>query len=183
MKRALLALWLIGTIVYATHGASAQPVETASFQSEQVELHSVVVDTPQVISLSQASREACGTLPSSVQLDEQRPAIGRAAQTRPDLSEIELLKVNSAANIRSGPSASAEIIGIAHAGAEVRVASRYSGWVQIIDPWSSRTGWICSNFLAPLAIQSAPADTFWVDRLNTGLHGTVAINLRASPSL
>jgi uncharacterized protein YgiM (DUF1202 family) len=137
MKRALLALWLIGAIVYAPHGASAQPVETAS------------VDTPQVISLSQASREAWGTLPSSVQLDEQRPAIDRAAQTRPDLSEIELLKVNSAANIRSGPSASAEIIGIAHAGAEVQVASRYSGWVQIIDPWSSRTGWIYSNFLAP----------------------------------
>src|SRR6478609_1347222 len=92
---------------YPRHGASAQPVETASFQSEQVELHSVVVDTPQVISLSQASPEAWGTLPSSVQPDEQRPAIGQAAQTRPDLSKIELLKVNSAANIRSGPSASA----------------------------------------------------------------------------
>ena len=181
MKRALLAFWLIGAIVYATNGASAQPVETASFQPEQVALHSVVVDTPQVISLSQASPEAWRALPSS--LDEQRPAIGQAAQTRPDLSEIELLKVNSAANIRSGPSASAEIIGIAHAGAEVRVASRYSRWVQIIDPWSSRTGWIYSNFLAPLAIQSEPADTFWVDRLNKGLHETVAIDLSASPSL
>lgn len=183
MKRARLALWLIGAIVYATNGASAQPVETASFQSEQVELHSVVVDTPQVISLSHASPEAWGTLPSSVQLDEQGPAIGKAAQTRLDLNEIELLKVNSAANIRSGPSASAEIIGIAHTGAEVRVASRDSGWVQIIDPLSWRTGWIYSKFLAPLAIPSAPADTFWVDRLNTGPPETVAINLSASPSL
>ena len=183
MKRARLALWLIGAIVYATNGASAQPVETASFQSEQVELHSVVVDTPQVISLSHASPEAWGTLPSSVQLDEQGPAIGKAAQTRLDLNEIELLKVNSAANIRSGPSASAEIIGIAHTGAELRVASRDSGWVQIIDPLSWRTGWIYSKFLAPLAIPSAPADTFWVDRLNTGPPETVAINLSASPSL
>ena len=48
MKRARLALWLIGAIVYVTNGASAQPIETASFQSEQVELHSVVVDTPRV---------------------------------------------------------------------------------------------------------------------------------------
>jgi SH3 domain-containing protein len=183
MKRAPLALWLIGAIVYATNGAGAQPVETASFQSEQVELHSVSVDTPQVISLSHASPEAWGTLPSSVQLDEPRPAIDQAAQTSLDLNEIELLKVNSAANIRSGPSASAEIIGIAYAGAEVRVASRDSGWVQIIDPWSSRTGWVYSKFLAPLAIPSAPADTFWVDPLNTGLHETVAINLSASPSL
>ena len=186
MKRARLALWLIGTIVYATNGASAQPIETAPFQSEQVELHSVVVDTPQVISLSHASPEAWGTLPSSpssVQLDEPRPAIGQAAQTRLDLNEIELLKVASAANIRSGPSASAEIIGIAYAGAEVQVASRDFGWVQIIDPWSWRTGWIYSKFLAPLAIPSAPADTFWVNRLNTGLLETAAINLSASAGL
>jgi uncharacterized protein YgiM (DUF1202 family) len=183
MKCALLALCLIGAIVYATNGASAQPVETASFQPEQVDLHSVVVDTPQFISLSHALPETWGTLPSSVQLDAPRPATGQAAQTSPDLNEIELLKVASAANIRSGPSASAEIIGIAHAGAEVQVASRDSGWVQIIDPWSSRTGWVYSKFLAPLAIPSAPADRFWVDRLNTGLHETVAINLSASPQV
>jgi uncharacterized protein YgiM (DUF1202 family) len=156
MKRAVLALWLLGAIVYTTNGASAQPVETASIQSEQVGVHSVVVDTPQVISLSYASPEAWDTLPSSVQLDEKRPASGLVAQTSPDLNEIELLKVNSAANIRSGPSASAEIIGIAHAGAEVQAASRESGWVQIIDPWSSRTGWIYSKLLAPLEIPSAP---------------------------
>jgi len=157
MKRALLALWLIGAIVYTTNGASAQPLETASIQSEQVEVHSVVVDTPQVISLSYASPEAWDTLPPPVQLDGQRPATGHAAQTRPGLNEIELLKVNSAANIRSGPSATAEIIGIAHAGAEVQVASRDSGWVQIFDPWSWRTGWIYSNFLAPLEMPSVPA--------------------------
>jgi uncharacterized protein YgiM (DUF1202 family) len=157
MTHTLPALWLIGAIVYATNGASAQPVETESIQSEQVEIHSVVVDTPQVISLSHASPETWGTLPSSVQLDEQRPATDQAAQTSPDLNEFEFLKVNSTANIRSGPSASAEIIGIAHAGAEVQVASRGSGWAQIIDPWSSRTGWIYSKYLAPLATPSAPA--------------------------
>jgi Bacterial SH3 domain len=156
MKRALLSLWIMGAIVYTTNGDSAQPVETASVQSEQAEVHSVVVDTPQVTSLSRASPETWATLPS-VQMDEQFPETGQAAQTSPDLDEIELLKVNSAAEIRSGPSASAEIIGIAHAGAEVQVASRDSGWVQIIDPWSPRTGWIHSRFLAPLATPSAPA--------------------------
>ena len=155
MNRALLALWLIGAILSTTNGARTQSVETESIQSEPAEIHSVVVDTPQVISLSHASPETWATLPSSVQLDEQRPATGQAAQASPDLKEIELLKVNSATNIRGGPSASAEIIGIAHAGAEVQVASRDSGWVQIIDPWSSRIGWIYSKFLAPLAIPSA----------------------------
>ena len=160
MKRALLALWLLGAIVYTTNGASAQSLETASIQSEQAEVHSVVVDTPRVISLPPASPEAWDTLPSSVQLDEQRPATDQAAQTSPDPNKIELLKVNSTANIRSGPSASAEIIGIAHVGAEVQVASRDFGWVQIIDPWSWRTGWIYSKFLAPLeTIPSAPVGT------------------------
>jgi uncharacterized protein YgiM (DUF1202 family) len=157
MQRVLFVLGLIGAILYTTDGASAQPVETASIQSEQVELHSVVVDAPEVISLSHASPETWDTLPSSVPLDEQRPAAGQGAHTNSELNEIELLKVNSTANIRSGPSASAEIIGIAQAGAEVQVASRDSGWVQIIDPWSPRTGWIYSKFLAPLAIPSASA--------------------------
>jgi uncharacterized protein YgiM (DUF1202 family) len=160
MKRALLALWLIGALVYTTNVASAQSLEAASIKSEQAEVHSVVVDMPQVITLPPVSPEAWDTfwdtLPSSVQLDEQRPAPDQAAQTSPDPNKIELLQVNSVANIRSGPSASAEIIGIAHPGAEVQVALRDSGWVQIVDPWSSRTGWIYSKFLAPLEIPSAP---------------------------
>jgi hypothetical protein len=154
MKRALLALWVIGAIVHTTNRAGAQPLEAASIRSEQAEVHAVVVDMPRVISLPPASPEAWDTfwdtLPSSVHLDEQRPA------TSPDLNEIEFLKLNSTANIRSGPSASAELIGIAQAGAEVQVASRQSGWVQIIDPWSWGTGWIYSKFLAPLEIPSAP---------------------------
>jgi hypothetical protein len=84
MKRALLALWLVGTILSKT---SAQPVETASVQSEQVEVHSVVVDTPQVTSLSRASPETWDTVPS-VQMDEQLPETGQAAQTSPDLNEM-----------------------------------------------------------------------------------------------
>jgi hypothetical protein len=80
MKRALLALWLIGAILSTTNGARTQSVETESIQSEPTEIHSVVVDTPQVISLSHASPETWATLPSSVQLDEQRPATGQAAQ-------------------------------------------------------------------------------------------------------
>jgi uncharacterized protein YgiM (DUF1202 family) len=110
---------------------------------------------PQVTSLQHASPEAWNTLPSSVQLDEQLPATGQAAQTSLSLKEIELLKVNLAANIRTRPSASAEIVGIAHAGAEVQVVSRVSGWVQIIDPWSSRTGWIYSKFVAHTSYEVA----------------------------
>jgi len=145
MKRTLPALWLIGAIVYTTNGAEAQSVERASIQSVSAEVHSVVVDAPQVISLSYASPEAWGSLPSVLQPDEPPLATGRAVRPSPGLSELQHVEVKSTANIHSGPSAAAEIIGIAHAGAEVQVASRDAGWVQIIDPWSWRTGWIFSS--------------------------------------
>ena len=80
MQRSLLALWLIGTLVYATSDASAQPLETASNSSEQVEVHSVVVDMPQIISLSLASPDSWGTLPSPVWMEDNPPATGQEAQ-------------------------------------------------------------------------------------------------------
>jgi hypothetical protein len=96
MKRALLALCLTGAIVYAPTVASSQSLEAASTKCEQAEVHSVVVDMPQVISLPPASPEAWDsfwdTLPPPVQLDEQPPATtSQAAQTSPDPNEIELL--------------------------------------------------------------------------------------------
>ena len=96
MKRALLALWLTGAIVYTPTAVSSQSLEAASTKSEQAEVHSVVVDMPQVISLPPASPEAWefvwDTLPPPVQLDEQPPATGQAAQTSPDPNKIELLR-------------------------------------------------------------------------------------------
>lgn len=84
MKRLQLAFWLIGAVVYTAttlHGASAQPVEIASIQSEQAEeVHSVVVDTPQPISLSHASPDSWDNLPPSGQQDELPPATGRGPQ-------------------------------------------------------------------------------------------------------
>ena len=83
MKRLLLALWLIGAVYAATtlHGASAQSVGIASIQFEHAEeVHSVVVDTPQIISLSHAAPETWDTLPASVQPDELPPVTGQGPQ-------------------------------------------------------------------------------------------------------
>jgi Bacterial SH3 domain len=83
------------------------------------------------------------------------PAVEAAqAPPAPSLPETEILKLKSAASIRKGPSSSAEIIGTAEAGTEARVVSRDSGWVQIVDPQSGRSGWIYAALAAP----SAPAD-------------------------
>jgi hypothetical protein len=49
----------------------AQPTEIVALQSERDEVHSVVVDMPQVISLAYASPETWGSLPASVRPYEQ----------------------------------------------------------------------------------------------------------------
>ena len=48
-----------------------------------------------------------------------------------------------------------EVIGTAHAGAQVKVISRDAGWVQFVDPASGRGGWIYSGLLAPFTPESA----------------------------
>ena len=59
------------------------------------------------------------------------------------------LQVKSEASIRSGPSASAQVVGTAHAGAKLQVQSRDAEWVQFVDPATKHAGWISLAFLAP----------------------------------
>jgi uncharacterized protein YraI len=88
--------------------------------------------SPHAIAVGQARSEA---------LTEHQPTDARQVPTSA-----------SAANVRSGPSASAAIIGIAHVGAEAEVVARDLEWVQIIDPAFSKTGWIHSKSLVPATV-------------------------------
>jgi hypothetical protein len=76
--RALLILGLICAIGYAADG-TAEQAETVFTPSEQIEVHSVVVDEPQVKALPQGSGDIWDLL---VELDA-----------------LDLLKVSSATNI------------------------------------------------------------------------------------
>jgi uncharacterized protein YraI len=97
--------------------------------------------------------------PHAIAVDQ--PRLGALAVDPTETTQVssgpqrERVKVASAANMRSGPSASAPIIGIAHAGAEAEVAARDSEWVQIIDPALSKAGWIHSKFLVPATVGTA----------------------------
>jgi len=121
------------------------------------------VETSQKPALSTVTSGRQATAPensSSAQLKDQGPATpaGPEAPSHPGSGD-QLLKVTSGASIRNGPSASADIIGTAYTGAEVRVASRDSGWTQIVDPSSGNRGWIDSTVLAPLAPHVEDAST------------------------
>ena len=146
---ALLTLGLIGAIGYATNG-TAEAAETAFTPPEQIEVHSVVVDEPQAKALPPDSGEIWDLLESSGQLVDTVPP------HQVERNALDFLKVSSAAHIRSRPSLTAEIVGIAPAGTSVQAAARYSEWVLIIDPWSWETGWIHAKKLAPYATPSTP---------------------------
>ena len=59
------------------------------------------------------------------------------------------LQVKSETSIRNGPSTSAQVVGTAHAGAELQVQSRDAEWVQFVDPATKYAGWISLAFLGP----------------------------------
>ncbi len=63
IKRLLISLWLVGAVV-------AQPAPA----SESKEVHSVVVDRPEVIDMSHASPDTWNTLPPPNELYERLPA-------------------------------------------------------------------------------------------------------------
>jgi hypothetical protein len=93
-----------------------------------------------------------GVLPAQV-----LAASKQQAREVPEQHAAEDVVVASAVNMRTGPSTSAQTIGVAQAGTKLRIAAQDSGWVQVINPVTQETGWIYSGFLAPSpAIQAPP---------------------------
>jgi hypothetical protein len=133
--------------------ARLEPVESAPRQSTQLDaLDPVAQNSPHAISPEQGAGEAPATenLPSLAQREQSPTGEATQGPSGSGPNETERVKVISEASVRSGPSSSAAVIGTAHAGAEARVASRDSGWTQIVDPSSGNRGWIDSTVLAPL---------------------------------
>ena len=76
------------------------------------------------------------------------PASSEPVQEVPEVESADIFIVTAAATIRNGPSKSSKKIGIATAGAKLRVKARENDWVQFVDPSSGNTGWIQSALLA-----------------------------------
>lgn len=101
------------------------PIALCSAEAEGP--HSATVDWPEVIILP-LPIEATGVLTDQNNL---------------------VWTVDVTADIRDGPTASADLVGVAYAGAEViQVATKDAEWVQIADPETLRTGWMRSDVLS-----------------------------------
>jgi hypothetical protein len=189
VKRVLLSLWLIGGVLYLVstllltnavdlfNRDDPKPIASdatpASSPSPEASGAAVVQSTPEHAKQHSALNPPTADSPHAISPDLEIPSVESASSTQEQSPvtgepkeaasnpgpEEELLKVASAASIRNGPSASADIIGTAYAGAKVRVASRDAGWTQIIDPSSGNRGWIDSTVLAPLTSTVDTAST------------------------
>jgi uncharacterized protein YraI len=130
---------------------------------------SLAAERPHAISPNQPSMEPplATDAPAGPQQTAALPST--AEQATPQMASspqaVDLLRLKSAASIRSGPSPSAKVIGTAAAGADLRVTAYQSGWVQFEDPSSGETGWVHSTFVEPSAGGEATAATKQVDDL------------------
>jgi hypothetical protein len=175
MKRVLLSLWLVGAAVYAAStllwtntvildGETAStPVITGSGPKAAADAPRTEPKAEKPIASPGNSHAFSLDDPPSevVAAGPEQPAIveeGQAPKAKPpaeamppeEAGQGELLRVVTAASIHSLPSNSADVIGSAQAGAELRARSHESGWVQFVDPDSGHSGWIDSVFLEPV---------------------------------
>ena len=142
----------------------ATPVAPAGIAPQQQDrLNELHLDPPTQNSphaiVPGANPAVIGTGPAA---ESESPATAEAIEVpspaeSPSTPKDEFVMITSAASLRDGPSASAHLIGRAYAGARARVASRDSGWAQIVDPASGNTGWVDSNVLVPSATTETAA--------------------------
>jgi hypothetical protein len=129
-----------------------QPIAPAAAQSP----HAIIPDVTR-----RQTPEGSPTPPPQMQTTDNIKPPSEAEQDSVPVSSQdpgEQLSVTQETSIRSGPSASAQLIGRAHAGARLRIKSREAGWVQFVDPVANETGWISMAYLGPAdAVGNTPS--------------------------
>ncbi len=81
-----------------------------------------------------------------------------SGSTNAALSNGEWVEVTDAVNMRSGPSSAAMVLEVQLQGAQLRVASRDGKWIKVVDPNTSREGWVYEKFVKPITPTSRQAD-------------------------
>ena len=165
MSQLLVALWLVAGIWYLAstnpkndqngiplqkEGAPAptmvEPNKTDPTSSDQLKLQPINPAADQSSHAILPDRSA-----AVVARSDSPSQTAHVPQPGIVLTPGDWLQANSEAIIRRGPSASAQVIGAAHAGAELHVQSRDAEWVQFVDPATKHAGWISLADLSPVA--------------------------------
>jgi hypothetical protein len=108
-------------------------------------------------SVTPASTSHAASLPMS----EAKPTSAQSGSTT--YQPVEWAKVVIAAKVHGDASVSSPILRFYQPGTALRVVSRQTGWVQVIDPSSGEAGWVFEQYLVPaegpIATQTAMETT------------------------
>jgi hypothetical protein len=146
-----------GEIVAQNEPLAAPPLAAqaaaTSIQSQLQPIASAAAQSPHAIEPDETPRQATASSPVPLPQTQTTENTKPLWETHQELGSThepeEQLRVTSETSIRSGPSASAQVIGKAHEGATLRVRSREADWVQFVDPVANETGWISMAYLRP----------------------------------
>ena len=139
-----------GTVGQAAHELEQTAPSTSDDEvSQHGDVESLASTSAQADKLEPINPAALGTPHAIVPEPALPEALAAEEKELPPSTSRERVRVASAANIHSGPSASAALLGTAQVGAEAEVASRDADWVQIIDPALGKKGWVNSKHLVP----------------------------------
>jgi hypothetical protein len=168
MSRLLILLCMFGWALHIVHtnssgGTVVQKAFAASSRVPQAAAPSILqpiataaVQSPHAITPDETPRpapEGSPTTPPQIQTTDNIKLPSEAEQDSVLVSSQdpgEQFSVTQETGIRSGPSASAQLIGRAHAGATLRIKSREAGWVQFAIPLQTKQGgfqWLTSGRL------------------------------------
>lgn len=166
MNRSLMSLCLFGAALATANGLFLQRTTCPSEDKKTATLSSVSnasslkteSSTPQgkrskaqkaADTASAASQDVTGSLGGG-----EIEAPGPVAKTEAKPSKIgdelaQWAQVSTAAKVHSAPSISSPIVRYYRVGTKLRLVGRQTGWAKIVDPVSSKQGWIYDKYLTP----------------------------------
>jgi hypothetical protein len=147
MSRVLLSLCLLGAALATANTLFLQRPACRSVENETAALISpgsiasqpARSSTPRAKAAALASKDTTGSISDGA----------KAKPSKLDHQTSEWVDVTVAVKVRIGPSLSAPIIRYYRAGTRLRVLERQTDWTKIVDPITSKDGWIYARYLNP----------------------------------
>ena len=143
MQQTLLFLWLVGAALYAVITLTSAPSPTASVGADDFKRpgsESPVAQPSTAHEPKPDLRARAASQTSNKEMSE--PAT--LDVTVPPVDPVHRLwgELLRGAPVHSSPSVSSATLGYAAAGTEMQILERELGWVRVLDPATSREGWI-----------------------------------------
>jgi hypothetical protein len=149
MNRVLLSLCLLGAAL-----ATANTLFLQGRTCRPLDNEAVVLNSPRNIEPPPGKGETLGVAKNKFAAAASRDFTGpietassAAKPSKIENHESEWAEVTTAVKVRGGPSISASILRYYRAGVTLRVIERQTDWAKILDPVTSKDGWVYARYL------------------------------------